>query len=267
VTVPVALSIAGSDPSGGAGIQADLATFAAFGVRGATVVTALTAQNTEGVRAVAGVDPAFVVQQLDAVLDDLDVRAAKTGMLHRAAVVDVLVDRLRARRPPHLVVDPVVAATSGTALLDPAGVAALRDRLLPLASLVTPNLHEAETLTGRPVRDVAAMRDAARALVALGAGAALVTGGHLAGDPVDVLYDGSAFRELAAPRVGVGRTHGTGCALSAAVTAGLALGRPLGEAVAAAKRWVTRALETAPAIGAGGRPVDHLRRPEPGPRA
>jgi hydroxymethylpyrimidine/phosphomethylpyrimidine kinase len=261
VTVAVALSIAGSDSSGGAGIQADVATFAAFGVRAATVVTALTAQDTTGVHAVVDVAPAFVAQQLDAVLDDVAVGAAKTGMLHRAAVVDVVVERLRARPVPALVVDPVIVATSGDALLEPAGVAALRERLLPLATLVTPNLHEAEALTGIPVGSVAEMRAAARALVALGARAALVTGGHLVGDAVDVLYDGSEVRELAAPRVATGRTHGTGCALSAAITAGLARGQPLGEAVAAAKRWITRALETAPAIGAGGRPVDHLRRP------
>ena len=263
MTVPVALSVAGSDPSGGAGIQADLATFAAFGVRGATVITALTAQNTTGVRGIAAVAPEFVVQQLDAVLDDLDVRAAKTGMLHRAAIVEALADRLRTRPVPHLVVDPVMFATSGDVLLEPAAVALVRDRLVPLATLVTPNLREAEALTGQPVSDLAGMRAAARALVALGARAALVTGGHLATDPVDVLYDGRTFRELAAPRVPVPRTHGTGCALSAAVTAGLALGQPLDEAVTAAKRWITRALATAPAIGRGGRPPDHLASPLP----
>jgi hydroxymethylpyrimidine/phosphomethylpyrimidine kinase len=261
VTVPVALSIAGSDPSGGAGIQADLATFAAFAVRGATVVTALTAQNTSGVRGIAAVAPEFVVLQLDAVLDDLDVRAAKTGMLHRAVVVEALAGRLRTRPLPHLVVDPVMVATSGDVLLEPAAVVLLRERLIPLATLVTPNLREAETLTGERVTDVAGMRAAARALVALGARAALVTGGHLSGDPVDVLYDGRTFQEFGGRRVPIGRTHGTGCALSAAVTAGLALGQPLDEAVEAAKRWMTRALETAPAVGHGGRPPDHLARP------
>ena len=244
---PVALTIAGSDPSGGAGIQADLRTFAAFGVHGASVVTALTAQDTRRVRAIAEVAPAFVAQQLDAVLDDLEVRAAKTGMLHRARVIDAVVARLRARPLPHLVVDPVMVATSGDPLLEPEGIAALRERLLPLATLVTPNLREAEVLTGRAVTTVAEMREAARALVALGARAALVKGGHLAGDAVDVLYDGRGFRELGAPRREGRRLHGTGCVLSAAITASLARGNDLAEAVAEAKRHVTRAIEAAPA--------------------
>jgi len=246
-TGPVALTIAGSDPSGGAGIQADLRTFAAFGVQGASVLTALTAQDRRGVRAIAEVAPAFVTQQLDAVRDDLEVRAAKTGMLHRAGVIDAVIAHLRARPLPHLVVDPVMVATSGAPLLEPAGIAALRARLLPLATLVTPNLHEAEVLTGHAVTTVAEMREAARALVALGTRAALVKGGHLAGDAVDVLYDGRGFRELGAPRQEGRRLHGTGCVLSAAITAGLAHGSDLAEAVAEAKRHVTRAIETAPA--------------------
>ena len=258
---PVALTIAGADPSGGAGLQADLVTFAAFGVHGAAVVTALTAQNTRGVQAIAAVDPAFVAAQLDAVLPDLAPSAAKTGMLYTAAVVNTVAERLKARPLPVLVVDPVVAATSGATLLDAAGIAALRARLLPLATLVTPNLREAEILVGRPVADRSAMRDAARALVDLGARAALVTGGHLSGDAIDVLFDGGALHEYAAPRVPTPRgTHGTGCVLSAAITAGLAVGRPLTEAVAAAKRHVTGALAAAPAIGHGTPPLDLLYR-------
>jgi hydroxymethylpyrimidine/phosphomethylpyrimidine kinase len=245
--LPVALTIAGSDPGGGAGVQADLRTFAAFGVHGASVLAALTAQDTRGVHATLEVPPAFVVLQLDAVLDDLPVRAAKTGMLHRAAVIDAVVARLGARPLPHLVVDPVLAASGGEALLEPAGIAVLRERLLPLATLVTPNLREAEVLTGRTVSEPAEMREAARALVALGARAALVKGGHLPGDALDVLYDGHEFRELRAPRVEGRRLHGTGCVLSAAITAGLALGDHLADAVAEAKRYVTRAIETAPA--------------------
>ena len=243
--LPVALTIAGSDPGGGAGIQADLRTFAAFGVHGASVIAALTAQDAGGVRAIAEVAPAFVAEQLDTVLGDLEVRAVKTGMLHRAAVIDVLV----ARRLPLLVVDPVMAASRGGTLLEPTGVAALRDRLLPLATLVTPNLHEAEVLTGLTVADPAGMREAARALVALGAGAALVKGGHLAGDAVDVLYDGHGFRELRAPRIEGRRLHGTGCVLSAAIAAGLALGDDLADAVAEAKRYVIRTIEAAPPSG------------------
>jgi hydroxymethylpyrimidine/phosphomethylpyrimidine kinase len=251
VTAPVALTIAGSDPSGGAGIQADLKTFSAFGVWGASVLTALTAQNTREVQAVAEVEPGFVARQLDAVLADLDVRAAKTGMLHRAAVVVAVADVLDARRVPHLVIDPVVRSTSGTPLLEPSGVDVLRDRLLPLATLVTPNLDEAEALTGRAVRSPHAMADAARALVDLGARAALVTGGHLGGDPVDVLYDGRDVRELRAARIAGEARHGTGCALSAAITAGLARGVALDDAIATAKDWVTRAIARASRLGHG----------------
>jgi len=251
---PVALTIAGSDPSGGAGIQADVVTFARFGVHGASVVTALTAQDTRGVRAVMGVPPELVAQQLAAVRDDLDVRAAKTGMLLGAAVVEVVADALRARPVPALVVDPVLRATSGDALLDPDALDVLRARLLPIATLVTPNLDEAEALTRRRVDGPAAMRDAARALVdELGAGAALVKGGHLAGPALDVLYDGRTLHELSAARVAGGAVRGTGCALSAAVTAGLALGHDLPTAVDAAKRWVSAAIAGAEPLGRGAR--------------
>jgi len=260
--VPVALTIAGSDSGGGAGIQADLRTFAAFDVYGATVVTALTAQNTRGVRAVLDVAPDFVGVQLDAVLEDLDVAAAKTGMLARAAVIEVVAERLRAHPLLPLVVDPVLVASTGAALLEAGGVDVLRAVLLPLAALVTPNLHEAEVLTGRAVRDPAAMRDAARALVDLGARAALVTGGHLPGDALDVLYDGRTLHEFSAPRIGTGSPHGTGCALSAAVTASLARGDDLLAAVTAAKRWVVRAIEAAPPVGHGARPLGMPRRAE-----
>src|SRR5262245_2647620 len=183
----VALTIAGSDPSGGAGLQADLKTFHAFGVYGAAVVTALTAQNTRGVRSVADVAPDVVGAQLDAVLDDLAVVAAKAGMLHRAAIVEVVASALAARRDVILVVDPVLRATAGQALAEADVADALARRLLPLAALVTPNLAEAAALTGRAVHDLATMADAGRALVDLGAQAALVTGGHLAGPARDVL--------------------------------------------------------------------------------
>ncbi len=256
--VPIALTIAGSDSSGGAGIQADLKTFTAFAVYGASVITALTAQSTRGVDAVADVEPAFVARQLDAVLGDLAVAAAKTGMLWRTAVVEVIVERLRAHPLPALVVDPVMASSSGAELLEPAALTTLRARLLPLAALVTPNLHEAEVLTGRRVTDLSGMRDAARALVDLGARAALVTGVHLGGDPVDVLWDGRDDHEFPAARLGPESRHGTGCTLSAAVTAGLARGDDLVTAVAAAKRYVTRAIASTFAIGHGASPLDHL---------
>jgi hydroxymethylpyrimidine kinase/phosphomethylpyrimidine kinase len=251
VSSPVALSIAGSDPSAGAGIQADLKTFTTLGVYGAAVVTALTAQSAHGVDAVAAVDATFVTRQLSVVLEALPVAAAKTGMLHRAEVVAAVADLLGARPLPALVVDPVMVATSGAVLLERDALSVLRDRLLPLATLLTPNLDEAEALSGRAVRSPAAMAEAARALVDRGARAVLVTGGHLPGDAVDVLYDGQAVHVYRGARVGGPSRHGTGCALSAAITARLAHGDGLHEAIATAKEWVARAL-----AGAGGRGLD-----------
>jgi len=253
----VALTIAGSDPSGGAGIQADLKTFHAFGVYGAAVVATLTVQNTTGVRAVRSLDAEWVAAELAAVLDDLPVRAAKTGLLVSAPVIETVADAFVGRSVSHLVVDPVFAATNGTPLVDAAARTALRTRLLPLATLVTPNLAEAEALLGVPVRDLRAMRAAAQRLVELGASAALVTGGHLDGPPWDVLYAGGTWCELPGARIVTPGTHGTGCTLSAAITAGLAAGRPLDEAVARAKQYVTRALASATPIGRGNRPLDH----------
>jgi hydroxymethylpyrimidine kinase/phosphomethylpyrimidine kinase len=258
----VVLSIAGSDPSGGAGIQADLKTFQAFGVFGAAVVTSLTAQNTTGVRDRRDVAADFVGAQLDAVLDDLPVAAAKTGMLPTAAIVDAVARRFAERPLPALVVDPVLVATSGDALAEAAALPRLRDALVPLATLVTPNLAEAEALTGRRTRTVPEMRDTARALLDLGARAALVTGGHLPDRAVDVLATRDGLHELDAARVAVGPTHGTGCTLSAAIAACLASGVPLVTAVERAKRYVTRALAAAVPIGAGSRPLDHRVRPD-----
>jgi hydroxymethylpyrimidine kinase/phosphomethylpyrimidine kinase len=258
VTGPVALTIAGSDPSGGAGIQADLKTFMTFGVYGTAVVAALTVQDTRGVHGVAAVDPALVAEQLEAVLADLPVGGAKTGMLLRSAVVEVVAARLAARPPGALVVDPVLVATSGAPLLDDDAIAVLRTRLLPLATLVTPNLHEAAVLTGRRVADRQDVRDVARALVDLGARAALVTGGHLDGDATDVLHDGTTVHTLSAPRVPGPPPHGTGCALSAAVTAELAAGRSLEVAVETAKRWVGRAIASGRSLGRGVPVLDHF---------
>ena len=254
--MPIALTIAGSDSSGGAGLQADLKTFAAFRVYGTSVVTALTAQSTRAVEAVADVDAGFVGRQLDAVFGDLSVDAAKTWMLARAAVIEVVAERLAARRVP-LVIDPVLVATSGHVLLEPEAVATLRRVLLPLATLVTPNLHEAEVLSGRRVADVAGMRDAARALVDLGARAAVVTGGHLPGAPVDVLCEGGVVHELSGERVGTGSRHGTGCTFSAAVTACLAHGDGVATAIDTAKRWVAAVLAAPGTIGHGAPPLDH----------
>ncbi len=256
--VPIALTIAGSDSSGGAGIQADLATFAAFKVYGASVITALTAQNTTGVRAIFEVSPDFVVRQLDAVLDDLEVGAAKTGMLAGAAIIETLADRLRACPLRHLVVDPVMVATSGDLLLDPDATASMRNLMLPLATLLTPNLREAEVLSRRAVTTVAEMRDAARALVDCGARAVLVKGGHLGGEAIDVFFDGHRFHEFGAARIQSRNTHGTGCTLSAAITAGLALGNQLEAAIGTAKNYITTAIRTAPDIGHGRGPVNHF---------
>jgi hydroxymethylpyrimidine/phosphomethylpyrimidine kinase len=263
---PIALTIAGSDSGGGAGIQADLKTFAVFGVYGTSVVTALTAQNTRRVRAVLGVEPAFVVAQLDAILDDFAVAAGKTGMLGGAAVIEAVAGRLAARPLPALVVDPVMVATSGDALLEPDAVEVLRRRLVPLATLVTPNLHEAGALLGVAVTTIAEMRRAARALVDdLGARAALVKGGHLvtadtgdaAPESVDVLYDGRRTVDITAPRRVAGPIHGTGCALSAAIVAGLAHGRDLEAAVREAKRFVSDAIAAALALGQGALVLHH----------
>ena len=254
----VALTIAGSDSGGGAGIQADLKTFSAFGVFGTSALTALTAQNTRGVTAIANVEPDFVAAQIDAIAEDFEIAAAKTGMLSRAAIIEVVAERVRAHKIANLVVDPVMAAASGDALLEPDAIEKMRDVMLPLAALVTPNLREAELLTGRSVKTREDMTRAARTIVSAGARAALVKGGALGGDAIDVLFDGRSIREFRAPRVEVGRAHGAGCTLSAASAACLARGEPLERAVERAKSFVTRALETAPAIGHGARPLNHL---------
>lgn len=259
--VPVMLTIAGSDSSGGAGIQADLKTAAALGVYGASVVTALTAQNTLGVHGILPVAPEFVVAQYDAVVSDLDVRAVKIGMLGDAALVRAVADMLERRPVPFVVLDPVLVATSGDQLVPDEAVEAIRSRLLPLATVVTPNRPEAETLTGERVGDAAGMARAAHTLLGLGAGAALVKGGHSDGDDADdLLLTAEGEQWLRARRVDTPHTHGTGCTLSSAIAAGLVRGAALPDAVAAAKAFLTRALESGARQTVGGRhgPVDHL---------
>jgi len=259
----VALTIAGSDSGGGAGVQADLKTFASFGVFGTSVITALTAQNTVGVRAIATVEASFVGAQFDAVADDLEINAAKTGMLARRAVIEIVADRIRAHRVVNLVVDPVMVAASGDLLLEAEAIAAMRDLMLPLARIVTPNIREAEILTGMPIDDANAVREAAQRITAMGARAALIKGGRRSGpDSIDVLHDGRATREFRARRIPVTRAHGTGCTLSAAIAASFALGLTLDEAVDVAKRYVARALESAPRIGHGATPLNHLVKPD-----
>jgi len=258
VAMRVALTVAGSDSGGGAGVQADLRTFAAHRVHGTSALTAITAQNSVGVTAWTAVDPAMVVAQMEAVATDMKVAAAKTGMLANAAIVTAVADAAARLRLAPLVVDPVMVAKSGDRLLDAAAERAYVERLFPLATLLTPNLHEAAALLGRPVRDVLEMRDAARDLRALGAGAVLVKGGALAGDAVDVFFDGERLVDLTTPRIDTPNVHGTGCALSAAICARLALGAELLDAVRGAKAYLTEALRRSYAVGRGRGVPDHL---------
>ena len=259
---PIALTIAGSDSSGGAGIQADLKTFSAFGVYGASAITALTAQNTRGVAGVEPVAASFVVAQIEAVLADLDVAAIKTGMLANAAIVEAVARCLRAAPPRPLVVDPVMVATSGDVLLAADAVEAMKCQLIPLASLITPNLPEAARLLGaKAAADDAEAIGQATALHALGCGAVLLKGGHGAGaEAVDILCDGAGVERFVRPRLDPPHTHGTGCTLSAAIAALLAQGVALREAVGRAKAFVWQALEAGRELGVGHGhgPVDHL---------
>jgi hydroxymethylpyrimidine/phosphomethylpyrimidine kinase len=259
----IALTIAGSDSSGGAGIQADLKTFTAIGVYGASVLTALTAQNTRGVTAILPVPPEFVTQQIDTVASDLKIAAVKTGMLNDRATVRAVVEGVRRHALHPLVVDPVMVATSGDMLLQPDAVEALRRDLLPLADIITPNLAEAARLLDLPVAaDEAEMEAQAQALLALGPTAVLLKGGHgKASDAVDILVTRVAPPvRLALPRIETANTHGTGCTLSAAIAAALARGESLRDAVDSAKRFVHAALAAGRdlKIGSGPGPVDHL---------
>jgi hydroxymethylpyrimidine/phosphomethylpyrimidine kinase len=255
----IALTIAGSDSGGGAGIQADLKTFHQFGVFGTTAIVALTAQNTRGVSAVHAVPVPMVDAQLAALAADLPPDAVKTGMLASPALVEAVATGLARHRFPHYVCDPVMVATSGDRLLEPGAERLVRERLLPLAALVTPNLSEASLLVEDPVETLADMERAGRALIQMGAGAALVKGGHLAGDEVvDVLVTAEGTTHFCHERVRTRSTHGTGCTLSAAVTAGLALGRPLRRAVADALHFVEQALSQAPGLGGGHGPLNHF---------
>lgn len=262
-----ALTIAGSDSGGGAGIQADLKTFAAFGVYGTTAITAITAQNTVEVTRIDAIDPAMVAAQIEAVAADIGVDAVKTGMLASAAIIEAVAVTVAARALPHLVVDPVMISKSGASLLADDAVATLIRRLLPLALVVTPNLPEAERLAGHPVVTIEERREAARRIAGLGPRIIVVKGGHADGDEViDLVYDGQRFLEIRGPRVATRSTHGTGCTFSAAITAGLALGRTPLEAIAGAREYLTAALRAAPGIGRGAGPLEHFHvfRPRPG---
>ncbi len=254
---PVAMTIAGSDSGGGAGIQADLKTFLALDVYGTSAVTAITAQNTVGVHAVQEISVEIIAAQIDAIMDDIGADAAKTGMLSSAEIIRTVAERIRHWRIDRLVVDPVMVATSGDRLLREDAVQALVRDLLPLALVLTPNLPEAEVLVGRKLVTEDDMRQAARDICALGPRAVLVKGGHAAGDATDVLFDGQSFRTFTSQRIDTPNTHGTGCTLSAAIAAGLAMGFTVVEAVDVAKHYVTEAIRHSVPLGRGHGPVAH----------
>ena len=259
------LTIAGSDSGGGAGIQADLKTFAAHGVYGMSAITAVTAQNTERVTHVHVLPAAMVAAQIDAVASDIRIDAVKTGMLADAAIVEIVAAALVRWRLPHLVVDPVMVAKSGDHLLEPAAAAAVRKVLLPLATIVTPNRSEAEVLAGRTVATIADAREAARRMTDAGCRAVVIKGGHFEGPRlVNLLFDGRDFTEIVTERVHTRNTHGTGCTFAAALAAQLATGRTLTTAVQDATEYVAGAIAHAAPVGRGHGPVNHFWRRETG---
>jgi hydroxymethylpyrimidine/phosphomethylpyrimidine kinase len=255
-----ALTIAGSDSGGGAGIQADLKTFAAHGVYGTSVITAITAQNTLGVTKIVALKPDMVAAQIDAVISDIGAEAVKTGMLANAAIIETVANKIRRHRLKNLVVDPVMVATSGDLLIKRNAIAALRARLIQLATIVTPNLPEAEELTGMELRSSADIAEAARRIVGMGAQSVVIKGGHRSGPAVDLFFDGKTFHALYAPRIRTKNTHGTGCTFSAAIAANLANGRKVETAVAQAKQFITLAIRRGFPVGAGHGPVHHFHR-------
>ncbi len=254
-----ALTIAGSDSGGGAGIQADLKTFAAHGVYGTTAITAVTAQNTVGVTAVVALPADIVTAQIEAVAGDIGADAVKTGMLASAAIVEAVAAAIDTLELPSVVVDPVMVAKSGDRLLEAEAVAALKSELLRRAFVVTPNIPEAEVLAGMTIASLADAREAATRILALGPAAVIVKGGHLEGpEVIDLLYDGHEFHELRGPRVEGRHTHGTGCTFSAAIAANLALGRSLAESAERARHYVARAIRHGLALGHGQGPLDQF---------
>ena len=262
MTIPIALTIAGSDSSGGAGIQADLKTFAAFGIYGASVITALTAQNTKGVTGIHQVPADFVTAQIDAVFGDLDVKAVKVGMVSECAVIEAIVAGLARWSPEHVVLDPVMVATSGDRLLAPDAIEALRTKLIPRAMLITPNLPEAAALLDeQTAASESQIESQGKRLLAMGASAVLIKGGHGKGaESIDYLIREAGVVALAAPRIATKNTHGTGCSLSSAIAAGLAKGDDLEAAVRHAKSWISAAIAAADRldVGHGHGPVHHF---------
>jgi hydroxymethylpyrimidine/phosphomethylpyrimidine kinase len=253
---PVALTIAGSDPSGGAGIQADLKTFHQFGVYGEAVITLLTVQNTTRVDRVECLAPEFVIEQLRAVLEDIPPAAAKTGALGKAGIVEAIADAAARFKFP-LVVDPVMISKHGAKLVSGSARKAIAKKLMPCAALITPNLEEATALTGVEIRGQEGMREAIKRLRGMGARSVLVKGGHLEGASTDILLDGEDWYEFPAPRIDTRHTHGTGCVFSAAITAELAHGAAIPNAVARAKTFIWEAIRSSPGLGRGAGPVNH----------
>ena len=257
-TVARAMTIAGSDSGGGAGIQADLKSFAAMGVYGTSVITAVTAQNTREVREVVELPTMAIGSQIDAVVSDIGTDAVKTGMLSSSAIIETVVGKLKEHELGLLVVDPVMVAKGGDRLLEEGAVDALRTMLLPLATVVTPNIPEAEVLVGHTIIDVDDMRDAAEEIVNMGAGSVVVKGGHLEGPATDILYDGHEVKAFSSQRISTMNTHGTGCTFASAIAAGLAKGQTVREAVGTAKKYVTEAIRYAYPIGHGHGPLNHF---------
>ena len=254
------MTIAGSDSSAGAGIQADLKTCAAFGVYGTTVITAITAQNTQGVRRIDVLSPETVAAQIDAVVSDIGADVVKTGMLGSAAIVEVVASKLREYGLTQLVLDPVLSASDGSGLLVDGGLAVLRDKLLPLALVVTPNVEEAGALVARRLDGPEDVRQAAREIVEMGARNVVIKGGDATGPAIDLFYDGQHYHEFGAARVDTTNTHGTGCTFAAAIAAALAKGSAPRQAVAMAKAYVTKAMQMSYPLGHGRGPVHHFFR-------
>lgn len=253
-----AMTIAGSDSGGGAGIQADLKTFAAMGAYGTSVLTAITAQNTVTVTEVVEMPDSIIRSQIDAVITDIGTDVVKTGMMSSAEIIETVVDKLKEYDLRTLVVDPVMIAKGGARLLREDAVDALKTLLIPLATVVTPNIPEAEALVGHEIEDMDAMRDAAKMIVAMGARSVVVKGGHMRGPATDIFYDGTEVKAFTAQRISTDNTHGTGCTFGSAIAAGLAKGQSLRASVSNAKKYVTEAIRFAPAIGQGNGPLNHF---------
>ena len=259
-TIPSAMTIAGSDSGGGAGIQADLKTFSALGVFGTSCITAITAQNTVGVRGIHEIPEELIADQITCVLEDIGADAVKTGMLSSIGIVETVSTELSKHDVANLVVDPVMIAKSGDALLKSEAVQAVRDLMLPLATVVTPNIPEAEVLTELSINSIEDMKAAAKALVGMGCNAAVVKGGHMMGPASDLLYDGSEYHVFSVERIDTVNTHGTGCTFASAIAAGLAKRLTLYESVSEAKRYITEAIQSEFNIGKGHGPLNHFHR-------